>query len=81
MLSQEFVLLLELSLEVGAVVLEDELGFVSVKKKPFLQEEHLQLASLVRESILKFWGDKNSLKKPELSGNIRGKFTFPYPRE
>jgi hypothetical protein len=54
MFSQKFIFLLELGPEIGAVIFEDEFGLVGVKKKSLLQEEHLQLASQVRESILEF---------------------------
>ena len=58
MFSQKFIFLLELGPEIGAVIFEDEFGLVGVKKKSLLQEEHLQLANQVRESILKFWREK-----------------------
>jgi hypothetical protein len=49
----EFVFLLDFGPQVGAVLLQDELGLVSVNQKSLLDEEHLQLPGQIGESILK----------------------------
>jgi hypothetical protein len=55
----EFVFLLNFGPQVGAVLLQDELGLVSVNQESLLDEEHLQLPGQIGESILKKKNNKS----------------------
>jgi hypothetical protein len=62
----EFVFLLDFGPQIGAVLLQDELGFVSVNQKLLLDEGHLQLPGQIGKLIL-----KKKMAHQNLEGNYQ----------